>query len=73
VRRMMTKDFKQNRDRRYFIDIELKTLKVINYGYDHKKSLDKGRQTDPKSHRLFLTKGQYNKFIERCGSKTENL
>ncbi len=63
----MTKD--QDTDTRYFLDIEIETLKVTSYGYDHKNNLDKGRQPDSKSHRLFLTKGQYNKFIERCELK----
>lgn len=58
----------QNEDTRYFIDIELKTLKVVGNGYDQKQNLDKGRQSNPKIHRLFLTKGQYNKYIERCMS-----
>ncbi len=58
----------QNRDTRYFIEIDLKTLKVLNNGYDQKDNLDKGRQNDPKIHRLFLTKGQYNKFINRQAS-----
>lgn len=56
----------QNSDTRYFIDIELKTLKVVSNGYDQKQNLDNGRQTNPKLHRLFLTKGQYNKLVERC-------
>ena len=56
----------QNEDTRYFIDIEIKTLKIVGKGYDQKQNLDKGRQTNPKIHRLFLTKGQYNKFNERC-------
>lgn len=57
----------QNKDTRYFIDIELKTLKVIGNAYDQKQNLDEGRQTNPKLHRLFLTKGQYNKLLKRCG------
>ncbi len=57
----------QDKDTRYFIDIELKTQKVVSNGYDQKQNLDEGRQTNPKLHRLFLTKGQYNKFVERCG------
>ena len=57
----------QDKDTRYFIDIELKTQKVVSNGYDQKQNLDEGRQTNPKLHRLFLTKGQYNKLVERCG------
>ncbi len=55
----------QDKDTRYFIDIDLKSLKVVNSGYDQKQNLDQGRQTNPKLHRLFLTKGQYNKLVER--------
>lgn len=57
----------QDKDTRYFIDIELKTQKVVSNGYDQKQNLNEGRQTNSKLHRLFLTKGQYNKFVERCG------
>ena len=56
----------QNRDTRYFIEIDLVTLKIVGNGYDQKQNLDEGRQTNPKLHRLFLTKGQYNKLVERC-------
>jgi hypothetical protein len=55
----------ENKDSRYYIEIDVKTLKVINSDYADKHSIDKGRQTDPKIHRLFLTKGQYNKFVGR--------
>ena len=56
----------QDRDTRYFIEIDLETLKIVRNDYDQKQNLDKGRQNNPKIHRLFLTKGQYNKFVERC-------
>ena len=56
----------ENKDTRYFIEIDLKTLKVVGNGFDQKENLDKGRQTHPKLHRLFLTKGQYNKLVNRC-------
>lgn len=60
----------KDRDTRYLIDIDLKTLRVVSQGYDQKQNLDKGRQTDPKIHRMFVTKGQYNKFVERCTIKS---
>ncbi|MCP4431433.1 MAG: hypothetical protein GY806_10675 [Gammaproteobacteria bacterium] len=55
----------QNRDTRYFIEIDLETLKIVDDGYDQKENLDGGRQNNPKIHRLFLTRGQYNKFVNR--------
>jgi hypothetical protein len=49
------------------IDIErFSTEVLVTNGFDHKHNLDKGRQNNPKIHRLFLTKGQYNKFVNRC-------
>ena len=57
----------QNKDRRYFIEIDLKTLKIIRCGFDLKQHLNKGRQTREGIHRLFLTKGQYNKLVNHCG------
>ena len=33
----------QNRDTRYFIDIDLKPLKAVRQGYDQKQNLDEGR------------------------------
>lgn len=56
----------QDNDTRYFVEIELKTLKITRCGFDQKENLDKGRQSDPGIHRLFLTKGQYTKFVHRC-------
>jgi len=56
----------QNKDTRYFIDVDIETLKVVRNDYGQKENLDKGRQNDSNVHRLFLTEGQYNKFIERC-------
>ena len=64
----MKKD--QDKDLRYYIDIEIETLKVTDYGFDNKNNLEKGKQLDPKSHRIFLAKGQYNKLIERCKLKS---
>ena len=58
---------REDKDTRYFVEIDLKTHKIINHGFDHKLSvyLDRGMQNNPKIHRLFITKGQYNKWLER--------
>ena len=63
----------QDKDTRYFIDIDLKNLKIVRCGYDQKENLDKGRQNDPLLHRLFLTMGQYNKLIDRCGVELSSV
>lgn len=56
----------ENDDTRYSIEIDIETLKITRCSFDQKENLDKGRQNRPKVHRLFLTKGQYRKFIQRC-------
>ena len=56
----------QDKDTRYFIEIDLRSLKIIRCSYRQRQLLDKGRQSDPNIHRLFLTKGQYDKFVTRC-------
>lgn len=56
----------ENSDTRYFIEIDLNTLEVIRCGFDQKQYLNKGRQTVEGVYRLFLTKGQYNKFVNSC-------
>lgn len=65
---------KQNKNTRYFIEIDLDSLKIVKCSYDDREEvLDKGRQNDPKIHRLFLTLGQYNKFVSRCGDELASV
>lgn len=56
----------EDNDTRYFVEIELASLKIIKVAFDKKQNLEKGHQNDPLTHRLFVTKGQYHKFLERC-------
>jgi hypothetical protein len=59
----------QDKDTRYFIEIDLHSLKIIRCSFDQKENLNKGRQTDANVHRLFLTKGQYSNLVGRCASE----
>ena len=59
----------RDKDTRYFIEVDLESLKVVRCAYDRKQNLDKGRQPDPTRHRLFLTEGQYNLFVSRCSAE----
>lgn len=63
----------RNDDTRYFIEIDLGRLKIIRCGFDQKQYLDKGHQNNAGVHRLFITKGQYNKFISRCESELQSV
>jgi hypothetical protein len=63
----------ENEDTRYFIEINLDSLEIIKVGFDQKQKLDKGQQKNRGIHRLFLTKGQYNKFVSRCESELKGV
>ncbi len=63
----------ESEDTRYFLEIDLETLEVIRVGFDQKQSLDKGRQTKTDIHRLFLSKGQYHKFVRRCKTDIQSI
>lgn len=54
----MKKDSKEY----YFIDINKINKKIINWGISHTASLT-GDTEDKNIHRIFLTKGQYNKLV----------
>lgn len=47
----------ENDDTRYFLEIDLGSLKIIRCSFDQKQNLDNGRQNNQTVHRLFLTKG----------------
>jgi hypothetical protein len=59
----------QDKDTRYFIEIDLDSLKIIRCSFDQKENLNKGRQDNPTVHRIFITKGQYNKLVSRYASE----
>ena len=63
----------ENSETRYFIEIDLDSLEIVRVGFDRREALDTGRQTQPGIHRLFLSKGQYSKFVARCKSDLRHV
>lgn len=55
---------KEDKDIRYFIDIDLNNMKVIKWDFDDRFKLFQQPMEKPHYHRIYLTKGQYNKFVE---------
>jgi hypothetical protein len=47
----------------FFIDLNIITMKIVNWGISDTATLT-GKTQDPNIHRIFLTKGQYNKLLE---------
>lgn len=45
----------------YFIDVDLRTMKVVAWG-ETAHATHTGATDDPQVHRVFLTKGQFNKL-----------
>ncbi len=56
---------KEDRNTRYFIDLDLETMEIINWDYDQKDLLVEEKLDIPGLHRLFISKGQYNKLVEK--------
>ena len=45
----------------YFIDVDLRTMKIVAWG-ETRRATHTGATDDPQVHRVFLTKGQFNKL-----------
>jgi len=60
-------------DLRYFVEIDLDSLQLVRVGSDSKYVLNKGRQDREGVHRLFISKGQFQKFRERCETELQHV
>ncbi|KKR05818.1 MAG: hypothetical protein UT34_C0002G0325 [candidate division WS6 bacterium GW2011_GWF2_39_15] len=47
----------------FYIDLNVKSMKIVNWGVSNTASLT-GETANPDIHRIFLTKGQYNKLVK---------
>jgi hypothetical protein len=47
----------------YFIDLNFINMKIVNWGISNTATLT-GETSDKDVHRIFLTKGQYNKVVK---------
>ena len=66
---------KEDKNTRYFIDLDLKTRKILNWDYDQRDKLVGQELIKPFHHRIFITKGQYNKLKKKYSellNKTAN-
>jgi len=48
----------------FFLEIDLNSMKIIDYGETEIATLT-GNTNTPHVHRIFLTKGQFNKFKDK--------
>jgi len=55
---------KEDKNTRYFIDLDLKTRRIINWDYGQRDMLAQ-KLEEPFHKRIFITKGQYNKLEKK--------
>ena len=55
---------KEGKETRYYIDLDLRTRRILNWDYDQRDKLAQ-KLENPSHQRVFLTKGQYNKLEKR--------
>ena len=55
---------KEDKNTRYFIDLDLNERKILNWDYDQREKLTQHLE-NPYHHRIFLTKGQYYKLDKK--------
>lgn len=53
-----------NKETRFYIDLDLKSGKILYWGYDQRDRLVQ-KLENPSHHRVFISQGQYNKLEER--------
>lgn len=52
----------------YFLDLNLTNKKFVSWGVAQSATLT-GDTSDPNVHRIFLTKGQYNKLVNKLAKQ----
>jgi hypothetical protein len=56
---------REDKNTRYFIDLDLKAGKILNWDYDQRNKLAAQELAKPFHHRIYITKGQYNKIEKK--------
>ena len=56
---------REDKETRYFVDIDLATLKVVGWSYDQRNRIVMQDPENPTHHRIFITKGQFNKLEKK--------
>ncbi|MBE7411878.1 MAG: hypothetical protein L6Q54_14395 [Leptospiraceae bacterium] len=53
---------KQDKDIRYFIELDIKSKKILKWGFGNRFQLKSNEIKTPFFVRLYITKGQFNKL-----------
>lgn len=52
-----------DKDTRYYIDLDLNSMKIVQWDYGQRQDLKEDESYNPDRTRIYITKGQYNKLI----------
>ena len=52
----------------YFVEVDLTNMTIVNWGITTEATLT-GNTSKPNIYSVFLTKGQYNKFVNKLSSR----
>lgn len=52
----------------YFVEVDLTNMTIVDWGITTKATLT-GNTSKTNIHRVFLTKGQYNKLVNKLSSR----
>lgn len=63
---------KEDKDTRYFIDVDMKTQTILNWDYGQREILVAQKLSAPFHLRIFITRGQYSKLV-KMHSNLENI
>ncbi|MDX1548483.1 MAG: hypothetical protein R3247_15900 [Rhodothermales bacterium] len=55
----------EDKDTRYFIDLDLRSGTILGWDYDNRFDLIAEKSLMPSHHRVYISRGQYNKLEEK--------
>ena len=58
-------DRREDSETRYFIDLDLQTRRIIDWGFDQRSMLAKQEPLGPAHLRVYVTRGQFNKLEKK--------
>ncbi len=53
---------REDSETRYFIDLDLRTRRILDWGFDQRVKLAKQEPKGPAHLRVYVTRGQFNKL-----------
>lgn len=55
----------RDKETRYYIDLDLRSGRILLWDYDQREVLVQEKPTESFRHRIYISKGQYNKLVKK--------